>query len=196
MVIYQGIPGCRPAKHLEQDLLLSSVTDLRTLPHSVSTSEHGEASTRSGEPVRLSPPRSQPHGVPSRGRHPSQTTVLIVDDEAPVRETLTEILGLYGYRVITAASVEEAEEAKQRVGLEGIHLVIADIHLTPEPQARAGYALAQRWQAMHPGLPFILMSGDTSNQDLPDIRQGTVRFLPKPFGLDIFLEVVQQALDE
>jgi CheY-like chemotaxis protein len=194
MIIYQGIPGYRPATHLERDLLLSSATDLRTLPHSVSTSEHGEASTGSEEPVRLSPSRPQPHEGPNHGGRPSQMTVLIVDDEAPVRETLAEVLGLYGYRVITAASVEEAEEAKQRSGVEAIHLVIADIHLTPEPQARAGYALAQRWRAMHHGLPFILMSGDSSNQDLPDIQQGVVRFLPKPFALDAFLEVVRQAL--
>jgi CheY-like chemotaxis protein len=196
MIIYQGITGYGPAKHLYQDLTWASAIDLRALPHSISTLEPNEGTTGSEEPARLSPSRSQPHEAPSRGRHPSQITVLIVDDEAPVRETLTEVLGLYDYRVITAASVEEAEEAKQRMGVEAIQLVIADIHLTHEPQARAGYALAQRWRAMHPGLPFILMSGDSSNQDLPDIRQGAVRFLPKPFGLDVFLEVVRQALGE
>jgi CheY-like chemotaxis protein len=196
MIIYQDITGYRPAKYFYPDLTLASATDLRTLPHSVSMLEPSEDTTGSEESVRRSQSRSQPHEAPNRERHPSQITVLIVDDEAPVRETLTEVLGLYGYHVITAASVEEAEEAKQRVGVEGIHLVIADIHLTPEPLARAGYALAQRWRGMHPELPFILMSGDTSNQDLPDIRQGTVRFLPKPFALDVFLEVVGQALGE
>jgi DNA-binding NtrC family response regulator len=111
-----------------------------------------------------------------------------------VRETLTEILDIHGYRVITAGSVEEAEEVMQRLGVEGIHLVIADVHLTPAPQARAGYALAQRWRAMHPQLPFILMSGDSSNQDLPDVRARVLRFLLKPFAIDVFVAAVREAL--
>ena len=194
MIIYQGIPGYRPAKHVYQDLISVSATDRGPLPHSVSMLEHGKDTTGSEEPVPLSPSRSQPHEAPSRGGHPSQITVLIVDDEAPVRETVAEILGLYGYGVITAASVEEAEEAKLRVGVDAIHLVIADIHLTPVPQARAGYALAQRWRAMHPGLPFILISGDSSNEDLPDIRAGVLRFLLKPFAIDVLVGVVREAL--
>ena len=194
MIIYQDIAGYRPAKHLCQDLISASATDRGPLPHSVSMLEHGEDTTGSEEPARPSPSRSQPHEAPSRGGHPSQITVLIVDDEAPVRETVAEILGLYGYGVITAASLEEAEEAKQRLGVEAIHLVIADIHLTPVPQARAGYALAQRWRALYPRLPFILISGDSSNQDLPDIRDGTLRFLLKPFAIDVFVCVVREAL--
>jgi DNA-binding NtrC family response regulator len=111
-----------------------------------------------------------------------------------VRETLTEVLEIHGYRVITAASVEEAEEAKQRLVVEEIQLVIADVHLTPTPQARAGYALAQRWRAMHPRLPFILMSGDSSNEELPDVRAGAMRFLLKPFAINVFIETVRQAI--
>jgi DNA-binding NtrC family response regulator len=122
--------------------------------------------------------------------------VLVVDDEESVREVMAEALGIDGYRVVTAASVEEAEAAKQRLGAEGIHMVITDVHLTPEPEARAGYALAQRWRAQHPQLPFILISisGDSSTQELPEVRAGTLRFLPKPFRIDVFLEVVRDAL--
>jgi CheY-like chemotaxis protein len=97
------------------------------------------------ELVRGSPRRSQQHGAPiCRGDAP-QATVLLVDDEEPVRETLVEVLSSHSYHVITADSVAEAEEAKERIGVEGIHLLITDIHLTPGRQVRAGYALAQRW---------------------------------------------------
>jgi DNA-binding NtrC family response regulator len=101
---------------------------------------------------------------------------------------------MYGYHVSTAASVQEAEAVKQHLGVVGIQLVISDIHLTPAPQARAGYALAQRWRALHPELPFILMSGDPSSLDLPDIRAGILRFLLKPFRIEVLLEMVRQAL--
>jgi DNA-binding NtrC family response regulator len=120
----------------------------------------------------------------------------VVDDEQPVRETLVELLSIHGYRAITAASVENAEEAKQELDIEGIHLVIADIHLTPGSQVRAGYALAQRWRAMHPRLPIILISGDPSNQDLPDVQAGAMQFLLKPFRMEVFLEVIREALGQ
>ncbi len=138
--------------------------------------------------------QSHHYAAPTRGDDVPQATVLIVDDEAAVRETLAEALSFHGYRVLTAATVQEAEDIKERVGVGAIHVVVADIHLTPGPQARAGYALAQRWRATHPELPFILMSGDSSNQDLPDIRSGAVRFLVKPFRIAIFVDAVRDAL--
>lgn len=104
--------------------------------------EHPEGNQGGEEPAESASSLSQPHHRPEHRGDAPQTTVLIVDDEAAVRETLIEILNLYGYRTLTAASVEEAEEVKGRIGHDAIHLVIADIHLTPEPRVRAGYALA------------------------------------------------------
>jgi DNA-binding NtrC family response regulator len=111
-----------------------------------------------------------------------------------VRETLVEVLSLQGYRVITAASVEQAEEAKTRLGVDGIQLVITDVHLSPAGQARAGYALAQSWRATQPELPIILISGDPTSEDLPEVRDGSLRFLLKPFPMETLLDAVRGAL--
>jgi DNA-binding NtrC family response regulator len=121
-------------------------------------------------------------------------TILIVEDEVGVREILHEALRFYGYRVITAATVQEAENALQSLGVAETNLVITDINLTPSHNAQEGYALYQRWSALYPALHFILISGDSSNQELPDIRSGAVRFLAKPFGIDALLEVVWEVL--
>jgi DNA-binding NtrC family response regulator len=121
-------------------------------------------------------------------------TVLIVDDELGVREILHEALSFYSYRVITAATVQEAEKALQSLDGAGTHLVISDVNLTPTHNAREGYALYQRWSALYPTLRFILISGDSTNRELPAIRSGAVRFLAKPFGIDALLEVVREVL--
>jgi DNA-binding NtrC family response regulator len=125
---------------------------------------------------------------------PTHPTVLIVEDDAGVREALVEILRPEGCRVLTATTVQEAEEAKQRVAPGGIDVVLANIHLTADREAREGYALWQRWTALDPHPRFILMSGDTSSRDLPAIRAGAVRWLTKPFSHAGVLEAVRDAL--
>jgi two-component system response regulator FlrC len=125
---------------------------------------------------------------------PTHTTILIVEDDAGVREALVEILRPEGYGVLTAATAQEAEEIKQQVTPEGIDVVIANIHLTPDPEAREGYSLWQRWNALDPQLRFILISGDTSCRDLPAIRAGAVRWLTKPFGPAEVLETLRGVL--
>ena len=149
------------------------------------------ARTESGPALPPQPRRRRPQR--RRGRGPT-ITILIVDDEAPVRQVLLEVLRLQGYRVITAASVEQAEATKTQLGAQGIQLLIADVHLWPAAQARAGYALAQRWRATHPALPIILISGDPSTEDLPEVRDGSLKFLPKPFRLEPLIAMVRRAL--
>jgi two-component system OmpR family response regulator len=123
-----------------------------------------------------------------------QATVLIVEDEADVREFLEDALRLHGYQALPVGTVQEAEAARQRLGPGGLDLVIANINLTPDPAAREGYALAQRWRAQEPTLPVILISGDPSLQALPEIQAGAVRFLAKPLALDALLQAVREAL--
>jgi two-component system, response regulator FlrC len=125
---------------------------------------------------------------------PTHTTILIVEDNAGVREALVEILRPEGYRVLTAATVQEAEEARRQATPGGIDVVIANIHLTADREAREGYALWQRWTALDPQLRFILISGDPHARDLPAIRAGAVRWLTKPFSPAEVFETVRDAL--
>jgi CheY-like chemotaxis protein len=124
----------------------------------------------------------------------SPLTVLLIDAAAAVRMTLAHTLTSRGYRVYTAAGVLEAEAFLRRLGAAAIHLVIADIHLTPDPQECEGYTLYRRWQAPHPTLPFLLTSGDPGSRDLPAVRQAAVHFLGKPFRLQELLGCVQELL--
>jgi two-component system cell cycle sensor histidine kinase/response regulator CckA len=111
-----------------------------------------------------------------------------------VRATLAEVLSMQGYGIITAASVEQAEAAKAQAGVEGIQLLITDVNLSPAVDVRAGYALAQSWRAMHAELPIILISGDPRNEDLPEVRNGSLGFLLKPFRMEALIEAVRRTL--
>jgi two-component system response regulator FlrC len=126
----------------------------------------------------------------------SHTTILIVEDQAGVRDFLAAGLRLYGYQTIAVCTVSEAEATRQQLGPGGIDLVIANINLTPDPGAHEGYSLAQRWRTQEPTLPVILISGDPSLQVLPAIQAGTVRFLAKPLVLDALLQTVREALGQ
>jgi DNA-binding NtrC family response regulator len=127
---------------------------------------------------------------------PLRPTVLIIDDEAALRDILHEALHTYGYSAITAATVQEAEEIRQRLHPEVIGLVLADINLSHTPHGQEGYDLCQRWTEAQPALPFVLMSGAARSLALPVARPGSVRFLAKPFDLDELLDLVQALLSE
>jgi len=124
----------------------------------------------------------------------SPATVLMVEDDAGIRETLVEILRPQGYLVRTAATVAEAEAALRQLGAEGVQLVIADIQLTRDVRAREGYELYRRWTVIYPRLPFLLISGDPRHRDLPAVQAGAVRWLTKPFSAAALLDIIQAAL--
>jgi CheY-like chemotaxis protein len=194
MIFSQEATNYYPGKEPCQSRATATAVERRELPASAYMIAQGGEAIGDKEPARVSPSGLQPHGAPSRRGDVRQATVLIVDDEESVRETLVELLSIHGYRAITAANVEDAAETKQRLDVGGIHLVITDIHLTPGRQLRAGYGLAQRWHTQQLGLPIILISGDSSNQDLPRVRDGSLRFIRKPFRMEAFLQVLREAL--
>jgi DNA-binding NtrC family response regulator len=121
-------------------------------------------------------------------------TVLIIDDDEVVQDFLSKAFTLYGYRVVTASTVQEAEATRQRLGFTLIGLVIADVHLTDTLQEQEGYTLFERWTALSPSLPFLLMSGDPNSKALPAIRTGAVPFVAKPFMLGELLHAVRTLL--
>jgi hypothetical protein len=118
MIIYQGTTGYRPAKHPYQDLASASATDRAGLLHSTSVMAQGGETADTKEPVQVSPPRE----ARSRQDRRSQTTVLVIDDEEPVRETRVEVLSFHSYNVITAASVGTQRKPCSGLALKGLIL--------------------------------------------------------------------------
>jgi DNA-binding NtrC family response regulator len=141
----------------------------------------------------MSPPRRRIRASaarqPPRRRSP---TVLIVEDEAALRELVEATVRAIGYQTIAVATVAEAETVRAQHGLASLALVIADVHLTADRGVREGYALWERWHTAHPRLPFLLLSGDPAATELWGVRTEAVRLLSKPFALDDLQRVVRE----
>src|SRR5207249_4326139 len=84
-----------------------------------------------------------------------QGTVLIVDDEAYVRESLATVLQRAGYKVRTA---DGSQAALQPGILEGLDAVITDLRMPGDDGLRLLNALVEK----EPGLPVIVLTGHGS----------------------------------
>jgi two-component system cell cycle sensor histidine kinase/response regulator CckA len=93
-------------------------------------------------------------------------TILVVDDQAPVRSVVREILQPTGYIVLEAGSGEEA--VRICAGQEGpMHLLLTDVMMP----GMSGPQLAQRLARLRPEMRVLYMSGYS---DDALIRRGVV----------------------
>jgi len=114
--------------------------------------------------------------------------ILVVDDEAKIRETLRGVLTDEGFEVLEASDGRRALELLTEVVPR---LAIVDVWM-PEVD---GIELLGRMRAQAPGVPIIVISGHgTIETAVRVIRMGATDFLEKPFELDALLQVVGRAL--
>ncbi|MCX6905857.1 MAG: ATP-binding protein [Verrucomicrobia bacterium] len=141
------------------------------------------------------PPRpveiSQPAAFTKLSR--GAETILLVEDEAPLRELAVQVLHRCGYRVLEAASGVEALQVWGR-HRPRIQLLLTDLVL---PDDLTGCELAEKLRAEKPGLTVIYSSCYTPEMmDGVFPTKGTIHFLRKPYHPQQLTEMVRQALDE
>jgi CheY-like chemotaxis protein len=127
---------------------------------------------------------------PSAASPVGTETILVVEDEPMVREMLCESLREFGYTVLEAGEVVEAEKrCRQHAG--PIHLLMTDVVLP----GVGGRELAEKLSALRPEMSLLFMSGYT---DDAVVRHGIltagVMFLQKPFTLVGMARKVREAL--
>jgi two-component system, cell cycle sensor histidine kinase and response regulator CckA len=116
-------------------------------------------------------------------------TVLLAEDEDSVRLLAIESLERRGYRVLAAASGEEALKLESGYG-PTIHLLVTDVVMP----GMKGPELAERIRAKRPGVRVLLMSGYAADVVMPgDLREATL--LSKPFSPGALLNAVRSLLD-
>src|SRR4030081_808136 len=117
--------------------------------------------------------------------------ILIVDDEADIRELVAGILQDEGYVTRTA---RDSDEALNAVATRRPNLVFLDIWL----QARrlAGVQLLDAVKENHPDLPVVMISGHGNIETaVAAIKQGAYDFIEKPFKADRLVLVAERALE-
>ncbi|MGB5104325.1 MAG: sigma-54 dependent transcriptional regulator [Steroidobacteraceae bacterium] len=121
----------------------------------------------------------------------SSARILVVDDEADIRELVQEILTEEGYVVEVAAN---AAEARLACAKQAPDLVLLDIWM-PDTD---GISLLREWQLSHAlAAPVVMMSGHgTVETAVEATRLGAVDYVEKPLSLAKLLRTVQSALDE
>ena len=113
--------------------------------------------------------------------------VAIVDDEADMRQSISQWLALSGFDTETYAS---AEDALKGIGAEFAGVVVSDIKMP----GMDGMAFLKRLMSLDSGLPVIMITG---HGDVPmaveAMRVGAFDFLEKPFNPDRMTELAKKA---
>jgi CheY-like chemotaxis protein len=118
--------------------------------------------------------------------------LLVVDDEAPVRETTAETLREIGYTVTTCATGDEAIERYTR-SWQKFDLVLIDM-LMPE---KSGEATAAELHRINPSVRVLLLSGYGVEEPNAAMRRSGVRaVVQKPFTIADLTDRISEALAE
>jgi CheY-like chemotaxis protein len=118
----------------------------------------------------------------------AQKTILLVEDQAVVRELLANVLAESGYSVLTAS---DGDSALALAGTAVFDLMLTDLMMP----RMSGWDLAQRVRALHPRIKVIFMSGSSGEQLVRQQPAGAgVAFLQKPFSMQALSAKVRQML--
>ena len=117
-------------------------------------------------------------------------TVLIVDDEAPLRRVLERSLTREGYRVVSAGSAETAYELLAAAQTDA---VLLDIHLPTMSGLALYLAIAHRWPALDGRM--AIMTGDAEAEDVRAwLERHRCTVIRKPFNLKDITDWLAAAL--
>src|SRR6476659_6089308 len=113
--------------------------------------------------------------------------LLIVEDDAGIRDTMATFLELEGYAVDAVGSTGEALE---RIGAQSYPIVISDIYIGN----RTGLDVLEAARRKDPSCSVILMTArGTMETVMAATRGGAFDYIAKPFDLDRIIETVKRA---
>lgn len=121
--------------------------------------------------------------------HNQMAHILVIDDDRPIRSTLTEILEFEKFKVDAA---EDGAEGLKAIEKGQYDLVLCDIKM-PKMD---GIEVLEKSLQQKPDLPIVMISGHgTIETAVEAIKMGAFDFIAKPLDLNRLLVTVRNALD-
>ncbi|SDE40419.1 PAS domain-containing protein [Limimaricola pyoseonensis] len=149
-----------------------------------------------GTTVRIYLPRSlrPEETAPPRVERPvagGSETILLVEDDVAVRRTARDLLEDLGYGVIEAADADEGLAAIESG--RDLDLLLTDVVM---PGRLTSRQMAERAQALHPGLPVLFASGYSRDAIVHDGRLDEgIQLLRKPYRREVLAQRLRELLD-
>jgi len=125
------------------------------------------------------------------GNRQANETVLVVEDEKPVRDLTVRMLRQLGYNVLSAASGAEAIEISQSYSKK-ISLLLTDV-VMPN---MSGRQVADALMSTRPDIKVLYLSGYTENTVIHHGIGSGVEFLPKPFSREALSKKMNDIIGE
>jgi two-component system, NtrC family, response regulator PilR len=119
-----------------------------------------------------------------------QPSVLIVEDDGDLRETLSESLESAGFAVAQSADAASAKERLEAFAYDGL---VVDLHL-PDT---SGMSVLEEAVARYPEIKAVVMTGFGGVAEAVEaMKRGAIDFLIKPFQLSQLARVLETAVDQ
>jgi two-component system response regulator HydG len=116
--------------------------------------------------------------------------VLIVDDDADIREALEAVFAAEGYGCEVASDARAALEIVDR---KAVDIVISDVVM----EGMSGLELLDRVRRTHPAVRFVVITGvGDVPQAVDAVKRGAFEYVTKPFPADQLRRIVARALEE
>lgn len=128
-------------------------------------------------------------GSQSDSLQPNDYTILVVDDEEPLRLIISKHLQLAGYRTYSASGGRDALDFIDSFP-EKISLILSDI-MMPE---MSGLEMAEEARLMQPDTPILFMSGYSKELLMTKKPSGDFSLITKPFSREVLLSEVRKIL--
>ena len=134
----------------------------------------------------------QPAAAPAPAVRRGEETVLVVEDEADLRELVADMLRGVGHSVLVADCAEAALQASESHG-GPIHLLLSDVIMP----GMSGRLLARQLTSRRPETKVLYMSGHTDDAlGARGVLDPGMHLLSKPFSSDVLARAVRDLLDD
>ena len=115
--------------------------------------------------------------------------ILVVDDEALIRDVLSRRLTQWGHEVVTASGAEAALAEMEKAPAQ---IVFSDVIMP----LHDGLWLAQKLRERWPDAIIVAVSGALEVQTVVKMRQyGAIDYVTKPIGREMLHQALERALD-